>query len=429
MARSVRALVSVSLLWGVGACATDPALERVKQGNYLEAAELCAERDAADRACAEALIRVVELRLANLDRLRREGRRPSDLVSLAELDQILRLVQAGRIAADSNPAKAVANAIERAREAMQMDVQGMAERPLAAEGYWAARAPFLQRAPLRAWLQARQAEMHKSGERACSRLGDGAREQGPYWGALVHRYCAHFGASQTSDVSSQARFDVVFQTSSLSPEQQAIVRRGLLRVFGQTPWSTSLSPTTLQATVTGKYQSMQIDQVVVLHGRYTDYHLAFPLFPFGGNVMVVPQTVDYPYEAKDHWRRYEANLHIQLVFPDQGKPLPHIFRKSESLHARRHDVTFEPANIHPVHTSTPTADNWLALEFDAFAKTLLHPLDQYWVRTYCSASTYSTEDAARCLLAGQTTDPILRAVAQAMGDDSKAVARLAVAGR
>jgi hypothetical protein len=418
--------IVIAVLWllGLGACATDPARARLKQGNYLEAAELCSERDTADRACAEAHRQVVELRLANLDRLRREGRRPSELVSLAELDQILRLAQAQPIPADANTAHAVADAVDRARKSLQADAQGLSDRPLAAEAYWAAHAPFLQREPLRAALQAGQTEGRKSGERACTLLSVGAGEPGPYWSALVHRYCAHFGANQKGSAPSQATFDVAFPSSSLAPEQQAIVRRSLQRALARTPWSTSLSPTTLKSTVTGEYASTQSDQVVVLHGSYSDHHLAYPMVPFAGHVMVVPQTVDYPYEARDHWRRYEVNLTVQTTLPDQAQSLLRRLRTGESLHGREHNVTFEPAGIHPVHTSIPTADKWLALEFDAFAETLRQTLDASWVQTYCSARAYSTEAASRCFLAGQTSEPVLAAIAEAIGDDSQAVARL-----
>jgi hypothetical protein len=65
------------------------------------------------------------------------------------------------------------------------------------------------------------------------------------------------------------------------------------------------------------------------------------------------------------------------------------------------------------------------MEFGAFAVDLGAALDSHWVETYCSHSTYSVENAARCLLGGQANEPVLTAIAGIVGDDRKAIARLA----
>jgi hypothetical protein len=415
-----------SLLPGISACAIGPIRERTNQGNYLEAAELCqqAAEGAGANACKEALSRAIDVRLANLHRLREQGRRASDLVTLTEIDQILRLAESAPLPADSWPARVLAEELDRTREALQTDARQMASQPLAAEGYWEKRVPMLQRAPMREWLAAGVEETRRSGQRACYRLLATDRTDTPYWRGLIHLYCERFGAEAGAEPPVHARLDVEFATADFPSEQKDIIRRGLLRAFAQTPWSRSLVAVSVQATVEGKYESVQNDQTVVLHGSYVDHQLAYPLVPRAGHALVVAQTVDFPYEVRDHWRRYEANLRINLTFSDRTKPLEGTFRKGESLHGRDHHVTFEPANIHPVHTSVPTADHWLAMEFDAFATDLRAALESRWNESHCRAPAYSLDDAARCLLAGQTSEPVLATIAKITGDDSKAVARL-----
>jgi hypothetical protein len=405
-----------------GACATDPIRERVKQGRYFEAAELCREgaNAASTRACEEARLGAIAARLANLERLRREGHPASDVVSLAELEQILRLAERKPLVADSPIARALADQLARVKAALSSDSQSLAEQPLAAEVYWEKRVPLLGHAPLREWLLAGVEGTRKSGQRACSRLNAESPTGSPYRTALIHRYCAHFGEKGAGGFLDQARSDVVFQGKGLSPQQQDIVRQRLLRAIAQTPWSKAPAPVALHVTVDGTYESSQSDQTVVLHGQYTDYHLAYGI----DTLMIVPQTVNYPYEARDHWRRYEANLRISVALPG-GKPFALTFKKGESLRGRDHHVTFEPADVHPVHTTIPTDDQWLDMEFGAFAVDLGAALDGRWVQTYCSASTYSVEEAARCLLAGRADEPVLTTIAALVGDDRKAVARLA----
>jgi hypothetical protein len=64
------------------------------------------------------------------------------------------------------------------------------------------------------------------------------------------------------------------------------------------------------------------------------------------------------------------------------------------------------------------------MEFDAFATDLRAALESRWNESHCRAPAYSLDDAARCLLAGQTSEPVLATIAKITGDDSKAVARL-----
>ncbi len=368
----------------------------------------------------------MEARLANLERLSHDGHSAGDLVSLAELDQILRLAETTSLSSRPKTAQSLVAQIARAKEALSSDVRAMTEQPLTAELYWEKRAPLLQRAPLRESFMAGVAEMRTSGQQACSRLSSANRRDKPFQAALIRRYCAHFVETTTKDAPEQTRTDIVIQTNGVPTEQQDVIRQTLLRVIAQTPWSSSVGSAPLKVTVDGTYGSTQTDQTVVLHGRFTDYHLAYPILPVGrGTIMVVPQTEDYPYEAKDHWRRYEANLQVTVSFSNQARPFSRTFRKGESLRGRDHHVTFEPADIHPVHTSVPSADNWLVMEFGAFANDLRESLEGYWVDTYCKASQYSVENAARCLLGGQTSEPVLTSLARAVGEDNPAVARLA----
>lgn len=416
----------LSFAVSIVACASDPIRDQVKQGRYLEAVQLCREATATNsRACEEARLQAIESNLAHLDRLGRDGHPASDLASLAALDGILSLSEPTQLAADSPTVSAIADRIARAREALSLDATRMANQPLAAEIYWEKRVPLLQHSPLREVLVAGVEETRTSGQRVCSRLTSDSPKAGPYQAALIHSYCAHFGEKVTMDTLDHGRADIVFQTKDLSSQQQGIVRERLVRALAQTPWLKSPVPTALNVAVDGAYNSVQTDQTVVLHGTYVDYHLTYPLVPGTGPLGVAPQTTDYPYEAVDHWRRYEANLRINVTFSDQAKPFVQTFNKGESLHGRDHHVTFEPAGIHPVHTTVPSADNWLALAFGAFAADFRAMLDEHWVQTYCKVAEYSTEDAARCLLAGQISEPVVTTIAQAIGEDAAAVPRLA----
>lgn len=417
-------IVAVSVL--ASACATDPISEQVKRGRYLEAAALCRDVTVAGSrgACEKARLGAIQTRLANLERLRREGHPASDLPSLAELDQLLRLVEAGPPAKDSPLARGVADDVVRAKEALAADSHALISQPLAAESYWEKRIPFLQYPQLRELLVVSVGEVRTSGQQICARLSE--RPGSPTWAELVRRYCVHFGEKGPTLSRIHAQAEVNVRAKGLSPEQEDIIRQRLVRMLAETRWSKSPVPAAVRVTVEGTYASVQTDQTVVLHGAYTEYHLAYPVMPLGtGTLMVLPQTVDYPYEARDHWRRYEANLRISVDFAGAATPMASAFRKGESLRGRDHHVTFEPSGIHPVHTTLPSADNWLDMEFGAFAAELGAALDEHWLQTYCKASTYTNDRAARCLLGGETSEQVLTTIAKSLGDDVKAVARLA----
>ena len=409
-----------------GACATDPVREHLTQGRFAEAVELCQSQDRSGGACDEARQRAVGERLDHLARLRAQGLSASALASLAELDQILRLTERNPLPAGSDASRKVSDELAHARAALESDAKVLLDRPLACEDYWDKRRATLQRPPLKATMNAAEAAIRGAGRNACARLRATMSGDGPYWAVLVARYCAHFGEQDTTTRPTAARIEIAMETKDVAPAQEEIVRQSIRRAFRQSKWNGSPDPITVEAAVTGTYRYTQSDQTVVLHGSYLGHHLAYPAVPLGGPVMVVLQTVDFPYEVKDHWGRYEADLTLRLFLPGQDAPLRLDLRKAESLHGRDHNVTCEPAGIHPVHQGIPTADAWLSMELGAFAGGLQRALDGVWVQAYCQASTYTTNEAARCFLAGQSNETVREGLGKALGEDPQAIGRVRI---
>lgn len=100
--------------------------------------------------------------------------------------------------------------------------------------------------------------------------------------------------------------------------------------------------------------------------------------------------------------------------------------QSESLHGRDHNVTFEPANVHPVHQRVPSADAWLELAFGPFATSLRDSLNARWTSTFCKAGGYTLNDAARCAMAGAVPTAALPVLESALADDGKILSNLAM---
>jgi len=415
------------VLAGALACATNPVSEQLKQGRYAEAAGLCGSHPpegSTRRLCDEATARLAAPHLAAIANLRARHVESSAVEILAEIDAALRMLAEHPLPPESASARQVARDLQLARESMQADLEAMAARPLAAQSYLATRAPFLGRPPLRGWLLEAQSSIGPAGRASCRRLRANAASDVPSWGELVDRYCDRFGMHVATDRPTQRRLDVAFQADGIDSDAAQVLRKVLEQRLAATYWLQSYEPIELHAAVTGTYEARIDDQTVVLHESYVDQRMAYPLIPRAG-VTVVPLSVDFPYEATDHRGRYDANLKLTVAFSDGSPPLELRLRKTESLHGRDHNVTFERANVHPVHQHISSPDSWLQLEFEPFVENLREALNQRWVASHCQASEYSLETAAGCALAGQTPALALAVIEAALADDGLALAHLA----
>jgi hypothetical protein len=380
--------------------------------------------DNANKLCQEAQERLVERHLAVLADLHQRFGEEVQAAQLAELDAVLGLVAERPLKADSTAQSQLERELHQAHEVLQARLKLLAEQPLAGENYLSTRVPFTRRQPLRAWFEEAGTQIHRAGQASCSRLRSTTSQEMPDWTALVDVYCVHFGSDSVAERPPRGRVEIAFQNGNWPQEQERIFRKSLERSFRDTFWGMAAAPIAVRATIFGNYEAKLWDQTVVLHATYSRDDLGYSIPP--GHLMVVPQMVDFPYEVRDHWGQYEANLKITFDFSDGSPPLVESFRQSESLHGRDHNVTFEPANVHPVHQRVPSADAWLELAFAPFATNLRDSLNARWTSTFCQVGAFSLNAAARCLLAGVVSETALPVVESTLADDGRILSNLAM---
>jgi hypothetical protein len=91
-----------------------------------------------------------------------------------------------------------------------------------------------------------------------------------------------------------------------------------------------------------------------------------------------------------------------------------------------HDVTIAPANVYPQTAGLATQQDFVATERDRLAAALVARLDDAYAQKFCTAATFTLDEAARCAYAGATRMPETAHVALAavLGGEEKYLAAI-----
>ncbi|MDB4955931.1 MAG: putative lipoprotein [Myxococcales bacterium] len=123
----------------------------------------------------------------------------------------------------------------------------------------------------------------------------------------------------------------------------------------------------------------------------------------------------FSYEATKRTGRYTSMLHVLVRAPDVDAQIESDFANE----GFDHDVTFEPAGVVPQRANLMTHAAFALREEVRLRDALRSGLDEQYAKLYCSASTYTLEQAAACAyLDPKRTPPAARAVlAATFGQD------------
>ncbi len=275
--------------------------------------------------------------------------------------------------------------------------------------------------PVRDRLRARLAE---AGQVRCRELTGRQKGDTPYLARLLVDYCARVGGTFTAPAPpEQTRgLRVSGRIAHATEAQRKIVETWLAEVFRASPWYASdgadLSPVTLDgsydARLERRWVAVTVPYRTVIHSTVTRGLL--------GPTADVDTETDrtFEYEAE----RYDARYGFDGTLTFEGAPGPQLVvtvKHGESKRAFEHDVRFPPANVYPQKANLPDVNSWLTTFLGTKRTPMLRKLRARWVTAFCGRTTYSPDEAARCLQAGQRVPQAEQALRAVFGGDTQAV--------
>lgn len=374
--------------------------------------------------CGEVRRRFVAQHLDTLESLRQAR---TDLAALVEIDSLLRFREGWGSPLEPALAERLDVDLKATAVAIRKAVDQLRDKPLAAESYLAERLPFMSRFPLHALREDLLARNKADGERSCERLRQTVTSTTPYWGCFIERYCAHFGRTEATQVDrpSGGKIKITTNVSGMTQEQTNLLSREIAQRFHNSVWARALTTENIRVTVAGQYVAHLSEATVTLYAPYTDYNVSVPI-PLTGDssIMLNRDHKQFAYNADESRGRYELALMTRVDFGPAVRPLGLPYKRSESLRAYDHDVTFDLAHVSPVHQRIPTEDTWLAAELASLGEQFELEIQRRWIQSSCEEPSMSPEDAARCVYANDSPATADRVLAAALGDDPSALIRL-----
>jgi hypothetical protein len=364
--------------------------------------------------------------------------------ALATLDRALKRVgqQGGPQALAPATRAALDTELRGADETVRaaVNVPLAAGHPLAAEATLARLAPLLAEAPLAPPRQANADAIKQTGQQVCARLQGTVTAETPYWGLGVSRYCAHFGAvfAPPPRPAALGAFEVTGTLAGLDAHQAALLRDNVTDWLRASLWFDPDGKAVGRGTVEGKYSASFRRQTTTLHAPYKQripvYNTSIvppPPTPVASSGIVVPPrqpepqssfgvaVVDqtYAYDVEEVRGDYAIGASVKL---DVGAAAPVTLeiRRAQGVKGYTHDVTFEPANITPVHDEVPSGQQWFQMQVASMWGKAVWALNRKFIAAHCKRESYGPDDAVRCAAAGQQAPGVMAALAEAIGEDA-----------
>jgi len=348
--------------------------------------------------------------------------------ALAALDRVLKRVgqQGGPQALPPATRAALDREIRGADETVRaaVNVPLSAGQPLAAEAALARLAPLLVEAPLAPARQASADAIKQTGQQVCARLQGTVTAETPYWGLGVSRYCAHFGAAFAPPPRPAAlgSFEVTGTLAGLDTAETALLRDNINDWLRASLWFDPEGQAVGRGTVAGKYAASFKRQTVTLHAQYKQripvYSTSIvPARRASSNlgVAIVDQTFAYDVEEVRGDYSFGASVKLDV---GAAAPVTLEIRRGQGVKGYTHDVTFEPANITPVHDEVPSGEQWFHTQVASMWGKAVWALNRKFIAAHCKRESYAPDDAVRCAAAGQQPPAVMAALAQAIGEDA-----------
>jgi hypothetical protein len=268
-----------------------------------------------------------------------------------------------------------------------------------------------------------QVQIARVGRARCAELSAKTRDQEPHLEALIAAYCGQFGGTTASKpVPEQRRgLRVAGKLEHASVEQQQIFDDWMADVFRETPWFASESPAMMPAQVTGEYSGALERRRVTLNAPYRDVETStidLPLRP----TATVRTEVDrvFQYDADEYHASYDLDVSLTLELAE-GAPLVARIKRADAKQAYDHAVSFPRANVHPRQARLPTMNDWLRATLNSKTVSMVRKLRDQWSKAFCAQSTFSPDDAARCLQGAERRPAALAALRTIFGQDADAL--------
>lgn len=373
----------------------------------------------------------VQSKLAQARTLRTSGHGEAALSALSEA---LRLEARGSLELPDN-VKAereaeIAAAGETVEAAIRSDLA--AKAPLSARRRADKLAPLLESPPLQPINQKATTEIAAGGRARCAELVAQQDGRTPYLARMLADYCTKIGGapggSSGGDFSApaapeQARgLRVSGRLEHCTDAQQKIVEGWMADVFRDSPWFAAEATNMLPLALSGGYKARLERQRVVLNAPYRDVtHSVITRGLMGPTATVETESERiFQYEAEQYDARYDLAMTVTL---DLGgaPPLAVAVKRLDNRRAFQHEVSFPKANVYPQHANLPDINTWLTTSLGGKKAPMVRKLRARWVKAYCVRSTFSPEEAARCLQAGERRPAAELSLAEVFGKDTPLV--------
>ena len=358
--------------------------------------------------------------------------------ALSALSEALRLEARGPLELPDN-VKAereaeIAAAGETVEAAIRADLA--AKAPLCARRRADKLAPLLESPPLQAINQKATAEIATGGRARCAELVAQQDGRTPYLARMLADYCAKIGGApggapggpSGGDFSAPAAPEqagglrVSGRLEHCTDAQQKIVEGWMADVFRDSPWFAAGATNMLPLALSGGYKARLERQRVVLNAPYRDVtHSVITRGLLGPTATVETESERiFQYEAEQYDARYDLAMTVSLDFGG-GPPLAVSVKRLDNKRAFQHEVSFPKANVYPQRASLPDINTWLTTSLGGKKAPMVRKLRARWVKSYCVRSTFSPEEAARCLQAGERRPAAELSLVELFGKDTPLV--------
>jgi hypothetical protein len=425
-----RAVLLLTLVATSIGCATSRGDDLMGRGAFMEAesaygAELTAAPGNADLERKQIAAREAAVRdkLESAAVIRGSGHIEA---ALATLREALRLEARWSLVASPSLAAARDAEIAAADQLLATTVRQLlgANAPLTAYRRADKLAPLLEDARLAPTGERIKAQIARVGRARCTELSTQAEDQ-PHLQPLIASYCGHFGGAALPKPTPEQRrgLRVAGKMSDASREQQQILESWLADVFRETPWFSIEAPAMTPVQVTGDYAAALERRRVTLTAPYREVVRSRiddgnPFRP-AATVETEVQRV-FQYDADEYDARYALDVTLTLELSD-GAPLVARIKVADDKRAYEHDVSFPRANVHPRRAQVQTMNDWLRTRLDSKALSMVRKLRSEWTKAFCAPTTFSPDEAARCLQGPDRKPAALAALRTVFGPDADAL--------
>ncbi len=318
----------------------------------------------------------------------------------------------------------IAGAAETVEAAVQADLA--ANAPLAARRRADKLAPLLEHPLLQPIAERAKAEIAAAGLARCQAIAAQQEGRTPYLGRMLAGYCAEVGGSFSATAGpEQGRgLRVSGHLAHCTDAQQKIVEGWLADVFRDSPWFAADAPDLLPLALSGGYDARLERRRVELSAPYravTRSVVTEGMFGLGPTATVESESERvFQYEAEQYDARYDLDASVTLDL-GTGPPLVVAVKRVDKRRAFEHEVSFPQANVYPQRANLPDVNAWLTGFLGGKKAPMLQKLRTRWVKAYCTQASFSPEEAARCLAAGEKKPAAEKALSGVFGKDAALV--------